>query len=394
MMGKDLGISIEEKVHRIKAYLDETLTPEEEAEFRRWLSASVANRVLLDRIRDERILLNKIRFSLKNNKGKGWGNIQKKIRKRPNVFVRFMRYAAVLVAIVLVSVTVYQVVDYPKEDDDKLFVQEYPMPIKGGYKAYLELTTGERLVLDTLNKVIARVEGAMIKTENAGTVIIDGQKTDSVMEKSEYNRLVIPRGGEYKLVMADGTTVWLNSESSLKYPVRFAGERREVWMEGEVCFDVAENKEHPFVVHVDKAEVKVLGTLFNVEAYPGEETITTTLVRGKVQVTRGEESRVMEPDEQVVIEGERFTMRKVVAGDFVRWTSGVFSFSEASLESIMDKLARWYDVEVFFSNASLKDLHITLEVRRYENIADILAKMEKMGLVRFDINNRTIVVRE
>ena len=107
-MGKDLGISIEEKVHRIKAYLDETLTPEEEAEFRRWLSASVANRVLLDRIRDERILLNKIRFSLKNNKGKGWGNIQKKIRKRPNVFVRFMRYAAVLVAIVLVSVTVYQ----------------------------------------------------------------------------------------------------------------------------------------------------------------------------------------------------------------------------------------------------------------------------------------------
>ena len=183
-MGKDLGISIEEKVHRIKAYLDETLTPEEEAEFRRWLSASVANRVLLDRIRDERILLNKIRFSLKNNKGKGWGNIQKKIRKRPNVFVRFMRYAAVLVAIVLVSVTVYQVVDYPKEDDDKLFVQEYPMPIKGGYKAYLELTTGERLVLDTLNKVIARVEGAMIKTENAGTVIIDGQKTDSVMEKS------------------------------------------------------------------------------------------------------------------------------------------------------------------------------------------------------------------
>ena len=124
---------------------------------------------LRDRIRDERILLNKIRFSLKNNKGKGWGNIQKKIRKRPNVFVRFMRYAAVLVAIVLVSVTVYQVVDYPKEDDDKLFVQEYPMPIKGGYKAYLELTTGERLVLDTLNKVIARVEGAMIKTENAGT---------------------------------------------------------------------------------------------------------------------------------------------------------------------------------------------------------------------------------
>lgn len=145
-----------------------------------------------------------------------------------------MRYAAVLVAIVLVSVTVYQVVDYPKEDDDKLFVQEYPMPVKGGYKAYLELTTGERLVLDTLNKVIARVEGAMIKTENAGTVIIDGQKTDSVMEKSEYNRLVIPRGGEYKIVLADGSQVWINSQSVLEFPAYFVKGERRVRLKGRL----------------------------------------------------------------------------------------------------------------------------------------------------------------
>ena len=107
-MDKDLGISIEEKVHRIKAYLDETLTPEEEIEFQRWLDVSAANRVLLDRIRDERILLNKIRFAERNDKGKGWDNIQKKIRKSPGIFIRFMRYVAVLVTIMLIGVAVYQ----------------------------------------------------------------------------------------------------------------------------------------------------------------------------------------------------------------------------------------------------------------------------------------------
>ena len=163
-------------------------------------------------------------------------------------------------------------------------------------------------------------------------------------------------------------------------------------MEGEVCFDVAKNEKQPFVVHANKAEVTVLGTLFNVEAYSDEKTVTTTLVHGKVQVVQGSESYVMEPDEQVVIDEGRFTVKKVVAEDFVRWTSGVFSFTGTSLETIMDKLARWYDVEVFFQDSSLKDLHITLEVRRYDNIADILTKMEKMGLIQFDISNRTIIV--
>ena len=193
-MDNDLGISIEEKVHRIKAYLDETMTPEEEVEFQRWLDTSVANRVLLDRIRDERILLNKIRFAERNDKGKGWDNIQKKIRKSPGIFIRFMRYVAVLVTIMLIGVAVYQVVDCRKEDDNGLLARKQPMSMKGGYRAYLELVTGERLVLDSTSNVTTRIEGAVIKAENKGTVIVDEQKTDSVTESVEYNRLVIPRG--------------------------------------------------------------------------------------------------------------------------------------------------------------------------------------------------------
>ena len=390
MMGKDLGISIEEKVHRIKAYLDETLTPEEEVEFRQWLDASVANRVLLDRIRDERILLNKIRFSLKNNKGKGWGNIQKKIRKRPNVFVRFMRYAAVLVAIVLVSVTVYQVVDYPKEDDDKLFVQEYPMPVKGGYKAYLELTTGERLVLDTLNKVIARVEGAMIKTENAGTVIIDGQKTDSVMEKSEYNRLVIPRGGEYKIVLADGSQVWINSQSVLEFPAYFVKGERRVRLKGEAYFEVSKDVEKPFIVEVENKEIRVLGTSFNVNDYDGK--FVTTLVTGKVDVRVGDENYILDPSMQICVENGNAVLNKVNTNEFTAWKDGLFVFKKQKLQDVLDILSRWYDIVVFYQNADLKELHFTGTIERHNDIAEVVKFLEKTDMVNFTINGKTLVV--
>lgn len=390
MMEKDLGISIEEKVHRIKAYLDETLTPEEEAEFRRWLSASVANRVLLDRIRDERILLNKIRFAERNDKRKGWGNIQKKIRKRPNVFVRFMRYAAVLVAIVLVSVTVYQVVDYQKEDDDKLFVQEYPMPMKGGYKAYLELTTGERLVLDTLNKVIARVEGAMIKTENAGTVIIDGQKTDSVMEKSEYNRLVIPRGGEYKIVLADGSQVWINSQSVLEFPAYFVKGERRVRLKGEAYFEVSKDVEKPFIVEVENKEIRVLGTSFNVNDYDGK--FVTTLVTGKVDVRVGDENYILDPSMQICVENGNTVLNKVNTNEFTAWKDGLFVFKKQKLQDVLDILSRWYDIDVFYQNADLKELHFTGTIERHNDIAEVVKFLEKTDMVNFTINGKTLVV--
>ena len=300
-MDNDLGISIEEKVHRIKAYLDETMTPEEEVEFQRWLDTSVANRVLLDRIRDERILLNKIRFAERNDKGKGWDNIQKKIRKSPGIFIRFMRYVAVLVTIMLIGVAVYQVVDCRKEDDNGLLARKQPMSMKGGYRAYLELVTGERLVLDSTSNVTTRIEGAVIKAENKGTVIVDEQKTDSVTESVEYNRLVIPRGGEYKIVLADGSQVWINSQSVLEFPACFVGKERRVRLQGEAYFEVSKNVEKPFIVDMGNKEIRVLGTSFNVNDYDGK--FVTTLVSGKVQVFVNDKDYVLTSSMQVRVEG-------------------------------------------------------------------------------------------
>ena len=389
-MDNDLGISIEEKVHRIKAYLDETMTPEEEVEFQRWLDTSVANRVLLDRIRDERILLNKIRFAERNDKGKGWDNIQKKIRKSPGIFIRFMRYVAVLVTIMLIGVAVYQVVDCRKEDDNGLLARKQPMSRKGGYRAYLELVTGERLVLDSTSNVTTRIEGAVIKAENKGTVIVDEQKTDSVTESVEYNRLVIPRGGEYKIVLADGSQVWINSQSVLEFPACFVGKERRVRLQGEAYFEVSKNVEKPFIVDMGNKEIRVLGTSFNVNDYDGK--FVTTLVSGKVQVFVNDKDYVLTSSMQVRVEGDDVFVEEVDVREFTAWKDGLFVFKKQKLREVMDILSRWYDVDVFYQNLELQNLHFTGTIQRHSEISGMLKFLEKTDIVKFTLNGKTLIV--
>ena len=389
-MDNDLGISIEEKVHRIKAYLDETMTPEEEVEFQRWLDTSVANRVLLDRIRDERILLNKIRFAERNDKGKGWDNIQKKIRKSPGIFIRFMRYVAVLVTIMLIGVAVYQVVDCRKEDDNGLLARKQPMSMKGGYRAYLELVTGERLVLDSTSNVTTRIEGAVIKAENKGTVIVDEQKTDSVTESVEYNRLVIPRGGEYKIVLADGSQVWINSQSVLEFPACFVGKERRVRLQGEAYFEVSKNVEKPFIVDMGNKEIRVLGTSFNVNDYDGK--FVTTLVSGKVQVFVNDKDYVLTSSMQVRVEGDDVFVEEVDVREFTAWKDGLFVFKKQKLREVMDILSRWYDVDVFYQNLELQNLHFTGTIQRHSEISGMLKFLEKTDIVKFTLNGTTLIV--
>ena len=162
-MEKEIERSIEEKIQRMKAYLDGMLSPEEEAEFLHWIDSSPKNKALLERVRDERVLLEKIRFRERNDLEKGWDSIQKKIRKRPVLFVRLMRYAAMLVVVVLGGMMIYEIW-YGKDRERIELVRGESIPVKGGCKAFLELTNGERLVLDSVSKLETQVEGVVIRT--------------------------------------------------------------------------------------------------------------------------------------------------------------------------------------------------------------------------------------
>ena len=263
------------------------------------------------------------------------------------------------------------------------------------YKARLILDDGRAVnITDTTSQIIAVSEGASVTTSGSGLKY--EMKKDSLASPArvKYNTLIVPRGGEYELLLSDGTRVWMNSESKLVYPVHFSGDFREVQMEGEVCFKVAKNERQPFIVKTQGISVEVLGTFFNVEAYPTDEVITTTLVEGRVNVSNGKQECVMSPNQQVIADGGQLVVREVDAAEVVRWIEGVCYFSETSLEDIMDKLARWYDVEIFFANASAKEAHFSLEIERYDNIAAVLSKIEKTGRVKFKINGRTVIVEE
>ena len=210
----------------------------------------------------------------------------------------------------------------------------------------------------------------------------------------EMNTVRVPRGSEYRLILSDGTKVWLNAESQLIYPVRFTGENREVIMKGEACFEVAKKEKQPFVVKVDEIEVLVTGTLFNVEAYPETKEVKMTLVEGRVEVKTEEHRQLLSPDEQALVDKQegQIRVRKVVAEEYIGWTRGEFRFTRTRLEEVMTRLARWYDVEVFFAVPDLKNTRFTLNLERYDNINKILSKIEKTGRVHFRIQGQCIIV--
>ena len=273
--------------------------------------------------------------------------------------------------------------------------EEVPVTVSTNTKSYqavLILGDGERVTLnDSTRQFITEKAGTRISTEG-NTVRYEAQEES---ETTEMHTLLIPRGGEFHMELADGTQVWLNSESKLTYPARFTGRTREVAMEGEVCFQVAKNEAQPFIVRTGGMAVTVLGTVFNVDAYPDNGRIATTLVEGKVEIQAGDEKQTLLPDQQAVLEkGKGIEVKKVYAEDYISWIGGVFHFTEASLEEIMQKLSRWYNFEFFFANADVKDAHFTLNIRRYENVSDILSKIEKTGRAHFNINGRTVVVSE
>ncbi len=363
------------------------LSKEEADELEAWVGSSARHREEVNRI--ENRLREDIRRERKLNITEEWDMFQHKLSRKHSI--RWWRYSAAVVAVGVCAI--FGVLQLRETKTPVQIARSVVNNVKE-YKAKLILDDGSAVdITDTTRHVVVAREGTNIMASGSGLRYELGDSLP-VSSPVKYNTLIVPRGGEYELLLADGTRVWMNSESKLVYPVQFTGERREVEMEGEVCFLVTRNERQPFIVKTKGVSVKVLGTFFNVEAYPGDQAITTTLVEGRVNVSDGQRHYIMSPNQQVVAGDGQFVVRDVDATEVVCWIEGVCYFSEASLENIMDKLARWYDVEVFFASESAKEAHFSLEIERYDNIATVLSKIEKTGRVKFKINGRIITVEE
>ena len=271
------------------------------------------------------------------------------------------------------------------EQDVYLPVAEVIKPGKAG--ALLTLSDGRQVVLsDSLETQLK---------EQTADIRVQGKRLDYSSEHIGsflvYNTITVPRGGEYQLTLSDGTRVWLNAETELKYPVAFVGEGREVMLKGEAYFEVAKNVSRPFVVKTEQLDIKVLGTSFNMKSYPSE-TQQVTLVQGKVEVRVGNYSRKLQPGEQLNYSSEGPEIRNVDVKAYTAWKDRRFVFNDDLLEEVIHKLGRWYDVEFFLRDAEVRKIRFTGNLPKYRNLDQVLNKLELTTHIRFVQNGRAIEV--
>ena len=284
--------------------------------------------------------------------------------------------------------------------DDKLepeSLAKTEQPIKaGGVRAVLRLENGKEVDLETLAEGVKVGGMKAVKIDERRLSYVGQGKTDGEKRKKlVYNEVDVPRGGEFDLILAAGTTVWLNAGSKLRYPVEFVGKERRVFLEGEAYFAVAKDAGMPFRVEILQQTVEVLGTEFNVSGYTDEATIYTTLVTGKVKVaTDSGENMILAPGEQSMLDCRdgHLDKREVDVEKVIAWKKGMFILEEQTLEQIMQKFARWYDMEIVYRDKELKDIVFKGVVPRYAELGEVLNILEKTNEVKFDIEERTVIV--
>ena len=264
-----------------------------------------------------------------------------------------------------------------------------------GVKAELILSTGERVVLNQQCVSIEGVNETGIQNDSVTGLNYTTAKVQG--EGMIYNTMRIPVGGFYQLALSDGSKVWLNSMTEFRFPVAFTGEERKVYLTGEAYFEVAPNSKHPFIVVTEEGmEVKVYGTEFNMNTYQ-HGVVQTVLVSGKVGIrVNATGKEVMLAPKQMAEYSEKTGMVRVEEADpyrYIAWKDGEFVFERETIEEIMERLGRWYDVKVFYENESLKQKRFTGVISRYEDIEQVLRLIEGPATLRFEVKGNVVTVK-
>lgn len=260
-------------------------------------------------------------------------------------------------------------------------------------KALLILSDGQEISLDVQNVELQECDGSSIQVNDSGQVIYESNTKSSQIA---FNQLIVPRGGEFTLVLADGTRVWLDADSELRYPVQFVANCREVYLKGEAFFEVVNDSIIPFVVHTDAGvSIRAYGTEFLVNTYQ-KNIVETVLVDGKVGVRRyGEDQEfILRPSERGVysLESEKMKINSVDVSLYIAWIYGNYIFRNETLESIMNKLSRWYDIDVFYVHDELKNIRLSGDMKRYVKIEDFLFFFEKITQAQFEMRGKTLTI--
>lgn len=366
------------------------LSEQERQELESWCREKPENRAFYESLSREEIFARELPLYHRIDEEKAMQRFEEVVagnKRRHIPMKRLLRYAAVLV-LPLLGVAIWQ---WNRQQPAAVVTQTIT---PGSSKAVLTLAGGRQVSLEGQTQQQIEVGTGVHVKQADGLLSYDslaGKRTGAM----EYNTLATGRGGEYRLILADGTQVFLNAASTLQYPVVFEGGERKVYLEGEAYFEVAKDAAHAFVVETKGMQVKVYGTSFNINAFRPDE-VRTVLVEGRIGVSAaggGREYRVL-PGQMAVWKQSEGTveLEEVDVSLYTAWKDGIFRFSHERLEDILTTLANWYDVDVFYQSQSVKELHFSGYMERYEQIGTILEAITESTGVQFGVQGKTIVV--
>jgi transmembrane sensor len=380
----------------IAGFIKHTLSKKETDELDAWLESSQENLELFEELTDPNYIGQALSFRDSLDRKGALEKIKKDagltLRTRP-FFHSLWVYG--VAACLLVAVLLFLVLRAPVDTNHSRYfsrIEEPSAPKPGSDKAVLTLAGGRTIILDSTGSgQLAREGNVQIEKHGAGEISYQGEGSSS----TQYNQVSIPRGGQFRIVLSDGTKVYLNAESSLRFPVGFAQGNREVELRGEAYFEVARNPRRPFLVKAfspqgDSSLVRVLGTHFNVNAYSDEGAVTTTLIEGSLMVEARGQKQLLTPGQQAQVSKEILVVPVQVENE-IAWTQGEFFYSGATMRVIASDLARWYDLEVEY-RGNVPD-HFNARIQRREPLSSILHILEATNRVHFNLEGKKLTIQ-
>lgn len=311
---------------------------------------------------------------------------------------RWLQVAAVFVAVVFAGVFFIQRKKNHETGTVKLTNKEQKPILPGGNKAYLTLANGSRIVLDDAQngKLATRPGVTVSKTRNGMLVyhFTNSNNNTVAVTTPEFNTITTPRGGQYQVVLEDGTRVWLNAASSIKFPQAFTGVTREVELTGEAYFEVAKNTAKPFIVQANGTKVQVFGTHFNINAYGDNNKVTTTLLEGSVRMSSGSSAVMLAPGQRgdAATNGAAIKVSPADIQQTMAWKNGLFIFHDLNITEVMKQVGRWYDVDVEYRDDEVKNNEFGGTISKYKSINELLDVMVLTRSIHYKIEGRRVII--
>ncbi|MDB5146275.1 MAG: FecR family protein [Mucilaginibacter sp.] len=382
----------------ISKLLNGDISPEEHLWLKEWVDESAENRAQFEKLTNADFLEEKLNFWNKIDNDKAWNELLRKLPEPESAparrfnYTSLLKYAAIVILTLSVSVLLYRRNENRVKGNDKPQIAQTTRINPGSNNAILILGNGQKVALKNHTQVsINEDDGTAVSNKNEILAYKHTGKANTGKEQI-YNTIVVPRGGEYQLVLADGSKIWMNSASSLRYPTSFSGSERKVYLSGEAYFEVAKNAKMPFIVTTGKAEVQVLGTHFNVKAYDDEDICKTTLLEGAVEVHSSVAINEIKPGQQAIIngEGQQKITSDINIDEEVAWKNGLFMFTKADIKDVLQQVSRWYDIEVVYEG-KVPELQFSGQLSRKVDFYGFTNILKYAGL-NFTIKGKTVIV--